>query len=714
MNHEFEHNTGVFAIGTLLATDDLVADEVGQLGLEVKGRQLGWVTAEGTLHDAYRMLLTTQVGDRVVWLLARGEAVAADQFRELLRTINWNDQLYAGASVRVDVTGKVSWLKDTRFAGQLVMDAIRDQAMVAKRPRPEYDTDEPAVRIAIRFGRGQVDIGINLNRAPLNQRGYRTEGGEAPLRETLAQVMLARLKIGQDEPTVIIDPCCGSGTILIEACMRLNQIAPQRQRPSSQLSRWTGLESISWTDLIATERTKEIQSPTRFIGLDINPDAVDRARSNIERAGLSEQITVEVGEIAELSPISTGVTEADAVWILANPPYGTRLGRNEDLASLYRLLGDRCKEFTNAHLGLVTSDKELMQALGLRSDKKWEMQAGGLRLNIAKFALGLAPENFEIQEDKDPPEEIWPLLNRLSKNLKNRSKLLKNNEIDCYRIYDSDLPEYNVVIDQFADYLHIQEYRPPKTVDPKRANHRRQLIRQWVPKHLGIALKHAVYKERFRQSGSSQYEKRAEPLCIDVHENGMQFEVNLTTYTDVGLFLDHRPLRRLLLESCRGQRVLNLFCYTGALSVAAAKGLARSVTSVDMSKTYLTWAHRNFEKNGLNPKHYQFVRANVLEWLTVEPRAEFETILLDPPTFSNTKSTEQTLDIQRDHRGLIDACRAWLAPGGAIYFSNNFKGFSLDESLRDSYVVEDMTRQSIDADFDRKPPHVLFKISVKP
>ena len=714
MNHKIQNSTGIFAIGTLLATDDLVADEVERLGLAVKGRQLGWVTAEGSLRDAFRVLLTTQVGDRVVWLLARGEAIAADQFRELLRTIDWNEHLYAGASVRVDVTGKVRWLKDTRFAGQLVMDAIRDQAMIANRLRPEYETDEPAVRIAVRFGRGQVDIGINLNRAPLNQRGYRTEGGEAPLRETLAQVMLARLKIDQDKPSVIIDPCCGSGTILIEACMRLNQIAPQRQRPSSQLSRWTGLESISWTDLIASERSREIQTATRFIGFDINPDAVDRARANIERAGLSGQITVEVAGIAELSQVNTGVTDTDAVWIMANPPYGTRLGRNEDLLSLYRLLGDRCKEFKNAHLGLVTSEKELMQALGLRADKKWEMQAGGQRLNIAKFALGLTAEYFEIQEEKDPPEEIWPLLNRLSKNLKNRSKLLKNNKIDCYRIYDSDLPEYNVVIDQFADYLHIQEYRPPKTVDPKRANYRRQLIRQWVPKHLGIPVKHAVYKERFRQSGNSQYEKRDEPLCIDVHENGMQFEVNLTTYTDVGLFLDHRPLRRLLLESCRGLRILNLFCYTGALSVAAAKGLARSVTSIDMSKTYLTWAHRNFEKNGLNPKHYQFIRANVLEWVTVDPRAEFDIILLDPPTFSNTKSTEQTLDIQRDHRELIDACRAWLAPRGVIYFSNNFKGFSLDDSVRGSYTIEDMTRQSIDADFDRKPPHVLFKISAKP
>ena len=713
MNHKTEHSTGIFAIGTLLATDDLVADEIASQGLEVKGRQLGWVTAEGTLIDAYRMLLTTRVGDRVVWLLARGEALSVDKFRDLLRTVDWNNALYAGGDVRVDVTGKIGWMKDTRFAGQLVMDAIRDQASLAKRPRPEYETDQPAVRIAVRFGRGQVDIGVNLNRTPLNQRGYRTEGGEAPLRETLAQVMLARLKVDKKVPAIIIDPCCGSGTILIEACMRLQQIAPQRHRSSDQLSKWTGLERVSWTAIVAEERTKERQNKTRFVGFDIDPDAVTRARANIERAGLSDHISVEVGEIKDFSPEQMNISETDQTWILANPPYGNRLGRGDDLVSLYRLLGDRCKAFANACLGLITSERELVQALGLRSNKKWEMQAGGLKVNIARFELGLKSEQIKNQDNTIPPEEVLPLLNRLSKNLKNRSKLLKYNNIDCYRIYDSELPEYNVVIDRFADYLHIQEYRPPKTVDPKSANHRRQLIRQWVPKHLGIPVKQAIYKERFRQSGKSQYEKRAEPLCIHVHENGMRFEVNLTTYTDVGLFLDHRPLRRLLLESCRGKRVLNLFCYTGALSVAAAKGLARSVTSVDMSKTYLTWAHRNFENNDLNPKHYQFIRANILEWLESDPRAEFDIILLDPPTFSNTKNTEQTLDIQRDHCALIDACARWLIPQGFIYFSNNLRRFSLNDSVNERYLVEDLTRTSIDADFDRKPPHVLFKLSRK-
>ncbi|MDC3278877.1 N-6 DNA methylase, partial [Litorivicinus sp.] len=463
MNHDSKHSTGIFAIGTLLATDDLVADEVKALGLDVRGRQLGWVTAEGTLNDAYRALLTTRVGDRVVWILQRGEATSADQFRDLLRTIDWNQTLYPGANVRVDITGKVAWVKDSRFAGQLVMDAIRDQASVANRPRPDYETEEPSVRLAVRFGRGQVDIGVNLNRSPLNQRGYRTEGGEAPLRETLAQVMLSRLKIDQPKPTVVIDPCCGSGTILIEACMRLSQIAPQRFRASSQLSRWTGLEKISWTELVANERLKEQEPSTRFFGFDINSDAVERARANIERAGLSQWITVDVAAIDDLTPENFALSEADHVWILANPPYGTRLSRHEDLAELYRILGERCKAFSHAHLGLITSEKEWIQAVGLRSDKKWEMQAGGMRLNIGKFALGLNPVMTHEHDASEPPEEIWPLLNRLTKNLRLRSKLLKKNETNCFRLYDSDLPEYNVAIDQYADYLHIQEYRPPKT-----------------------------------------------------------------------------------------------------------------------------------------------------------------------------------------------------------------------------------------------------------
>lgn len=709
MNHSSESSTGIFAVGTLFSADDLVADELRDLGVEVLRRRLGWVTARGTIADAYRVLLQTKCGDRVVWVLQAGACESADDFRHHLSQVDWNTTIPSGVSIRVDVSGKASWLKDSRFAGQVTMDAIRDQGQEIGRPRALYDSVEPGIRIAVRFGRGQVDIGVTLNLTPLNQRGYRLEGGEAPLRETLAQIMLARLRI-EPAPQFILDPCCGSGTLLIEAAFRLQSRPMQGARPSSQLSRWVGLSQIDWTGLISDAKSHERSLTTTLIGLDIDPEACRRARANVERAGLADQIQILDGDFRDLDRTALGLDDLTG-WILANPPYGERLGAQSDLPALYAALGDNARRFGGSQLGVITLESELMQALRLRPEKKWDISAGRFALSLGRFQLGEQSHDTEVTGET-PPEAVIALLNRLTKNLTKRSKLLKNQAIDCYRIYDADLPEFNVVIDRYGDYLHIQEYRPPKTIDAKRASQRRQLIREWVPKHLGVPVRQAVFKERFRQT-DAQYQKQETELKIDVHEGDMTFEVNLTTYTDVGLFLDHRPLRRWLNAESKGQRVLNLFCYTGALSVAAARGQARRVVSVDMSKSYLTWAHRNFEKNKLNPKHYEFIRANILEWLQQNPEPDFDVIVLDPPTFSNTKSSDQTLDIQRDHISLIEQTAQWLAPNGVIYFSNNAHGFKLDQASLQQFEIQDLTRQSIDADFDRGLPHVLFRLSLK-
>ena len=712
MNHVPESSTGIFAVGTLFSADDLIAQEIIEHGLEVDRRRLGWVTAHGGIEDAYRMLLNSRCGDRVVWILTSGACDTAGDFQAHLADVDWNVALLPGTTVRVDVSGKASWLKDSRFAGQLTMDAIRDQGQLIGRPRAEYSSADPGVRIAIRFGRGQVDIGITLNLTPLNQRGYRLEGGEAPLRETVAQIMLSRLNY-TEPPAFVLDPCCGSGTLLIEAARRLHRTPTQALRPSSQLSRWSGFNSIDWTALVANAKSREVGSGVRFIGMDIDPAACERARANVARAGLAERIEIHCGDFRDIQPKDWNLEDSTG-WILANPPYGERLARNTDLHALYHDLGAVARQFPGSELGVITLGADLLQAVHLRPEKKWELSAGRFSLSLGKFQIGQPKpsKNADETSDQVPPDSIVPLLNRISKNLKKRNKLLKNNDIDCYRIYDADLPEYNVVIDRFASHLHVQEYRPPKTVDPKVANSRRQLIREWVPKHLNIPVRQVVFKERFRQQGA-QYQKQATEYVIDAHENGLTFEVNLATYTDVGLFLDHRPLRRWLMNASRGLRILNLFCYTGALSVAAAKGGAREVVSIDMSKTYLTWAHRNFDKNGLNPKHYTFVRANILKWIQQSPEPRFDIIILDPPTFSNTKSSDETLDIQRDHVELIEhACR-WLLPTGTLYFSNNAQGFKLDPSVCETYRVDDVTQQSIDLDYDRAPPHVLFKIGLK-
>lgn len=709
MNHDLDSNTGIFALGTLASTDDLVADEIVRQGLIVDARKLGWVRAQGTLNDAYRLMRDTWIADRVVWILGEGDARTLDSTKAVLAAIPWTQVLYPEVPIRVDVSGQVNWLQDSRFAQQLVMDAIRDAAKVAQWPRPESNATFPGVRLVIRFGRGHLEVGVHLTLTPLNQRGYRLDGGVAPLRETVAQVILARLGLDRLAPAFILDPCTGSGTLLIEAALKLAGRAPQLTRSETQLSRWVGLTSIDWKALV-TEATARITAPQiPLIGWDLDPSAIARAEENAARAGVSDWITFQVGDCRDLTPDVLPWADLRPGLIVANPPYGERLSHGESLEVLYQDLGDVARQFSGSTLGVVSSEPGLIQALRLRADRKWQISAGRLTLDLMRARLG-AQEARVSREPAGVPPQVQELLNRLDKNLERRKAWLQREGLTCYRLYDADLPEFNVVIDRYGDYLHIQEYLPPKQIDPQKARQRRQWIREFVPKHLGISARNTIFKERFRQVGTSQYTKRDAPLWIEVSEYALRFRLNLTTYTDVGLFLDHRPLRRRLLREARDRRVLNLFAYTGALSVAAAMGGAREVVSVDLSNTYLEWAMDNFETNGLNPDDFDFLRTDVMAWLKGAPESEFDLIILDPPSFSNSKRTESVLDIQRDHATLIRDSMRWLTPAGTLYFSCNYSRFKLEQTLASEFRVREITAKTLDPDFDRKPPHVCFEL----
>jgi len=236
---------------------------------------------------------------------------------------------------------------------------------------------------------------------------------------------------------------------------------------------------------------------------------------------------------------------------------------------------------------------------------------------------------------------------------------------------------------------------------------------------LDIPSSHAVLKVRSRQRGTEQYQRLAEGgSFLEVREAGLRFLVNLTDYLDTGLFLDHRLTRGLIRELAPGRRFLNLFAYTGSATVYAAAGGAASTTTVDLSRAYLEWAARNLELNGLSGSKHGFIRADCLEWLAEAAanrgaagpgvardvgRPEYDLIFLDAPTFSNSKSMEQTLDIQRDHAWLIRSAAALLSPSGVLLFSTNFRRFKLDPGLAAEFAVTDITRQTLPPDFARDP-----------
>jgi 23S rRNA (cytosine1962-C5)-methyltransferase len=302
-------------------------------------------------------------------------------------------------------------------------------------------------------------------------------------------------------------------------------------------------------------------------------------------------------------------------------------------------------------------------------------------------------------------EKLVMFKNRLTKVFRHVSKQAKRLSVSCYRVYDHDLPEFPFCIEFYGEKLYIAEYK-------RRHNMTEDEHDRWMEESLGIIMEMlAVEKEniflklRQRKPGRlGQYQKYDEVQHeFVVEENGMQFIVNMSDYLDTGLFLDHRLTRQMVKEQSQSKKVLNLFAYTGSFSVYAAAGGADEVVTADLSKTYLSWAERNLQQNGFtDKKKYQFVHADVLQYLKTIPAGYFDLIIMDPPTFSNSKRMEDFLDIQRDHVGLINDCIAALKPGGILYFSTNFRKFEIDLAAINSTSVNDITKATTPFDFEGK------------
>lgn len=302
--------------------------------------------------------------------------------------------------------------------------------------------------------------------------------------------------------------------------------------------------------------------------------------------------------------------------------------------------------------------------------------------------------------------------NRLKKNLQHLQKWARRENVDCFRVYDRDIPEYAVAVDFYAGrFAHVQEYAAPGKVDAEAAERRLAQIRAEIPGVLSIAPENVFLKTRRRQKGENQYDRLAATGRFhEVAEAPARLLVNFTDYLDTGLFLDHRPIRRWLGENSRGKRFLNLFAYTGAATVHAALGGALSTTTIDMSPTYLHWAERNMALNGLVAGAHARIRADCLQWLN-RARGSYDLIFMDPPTFSNSRRMQGVLDVQRDHVFLIRRAAVLLAPGGILVFSNNYRGFRLDRDRLGDLAIEDISRETIPPDFTRNPHiHVCYRI----
>ena len=303
--------------------------------------------------------------------------------------------------------------------------------------------------------------------------------------------------------------------------------------------------------------------------------------------------------------------------------------------------------------------------------------------------------------------------NRLQKVYKHFSKLARRQDVACYRFYDHDLPEFPFAIEWYNGVVHAAEYKRRHGMEDDEHELWLQACKEVLARVLAIEPANIFMKVRQRKAGrQGQYEKFDEQKVERiVPEGGFSFIINLTDYLDTGLFLDHRITRGMVRAEAKGLNVLNLFCYTGSFSVYAAGGGARSVTSIDLSKTYLNWAKRNMQYNKLyKDTQHEFINADVLEWLEYMPADTYDLIVCDPPTFSNSKRMEDNFDVQRDHVRLLKKLLKGCTETGKIYFSSNYRDFVLDRDSIPAVTVKDITGATTPFDFQGKLNRKCFLI----
>ncbi|MDX1626574.1 MAG: bifunctional 23S rRNA (guanine(2069)-N(7))-methyltransferase RlmK/23S rRNA (guanine(2445)-N(2))-methyltransferase RlmL, partial [Wenzhouxiangellaceae bacterium] len=616
-------------------------------------------------------------------------------------SVDWSEHLDPGRTLAVDFSGIRPAVAHGRYAEQRVKDAVVDQFRERTGERPSVDTRDPDVRINVHMNGEHVQVALDLSGDSLHKRGVREAGTPAPLKENLAAAMLLRA----DWPEVaaagggFVDPMCGSGTLLIEAAWMASDTAPGLLRTSFGFLGWAGHDEEAWKELVdhALERQESgLERLPPIVGYDRDASAVRLAIENVRRAGLTGHVHVERRELGRAEPPSG----AERGLVAVNPPYGERIGDRHELVPLYLRLGDALTRRFGGWRAMILNGSDCQ--VGLKPEKTWRMDNGPIVCRLERFEIVASEERDADAGGPGPAEDF---VNRLAKNRRHLAKWLRREDITCYRVYDADIPEYALAVDVYGtaggDWLHVQEYAPPSSVDTGKAQARLRAALSALPAALDVDPSRMVYKVRRRQKGAEQYGRQGErSQMLEVREGRCRLLVNLTDYLDTGLFLDHRPVRAWIGEQAAGKRFLNLFCYTGAATVHAAVGGATSTTSVDLSNTYLNWLGRNLERNDVNRREHHRVQADCSAWLE-ECEERFDLVFLDPPSFSNSKRMEGSLDVQRDHAAMIRSAMRVLAPGGTLVFSTNLRRFELDADLADEFDITDRTAWSIPKDFER-------------
>ncbi len=698
--------------------EDLVKTEIEAFAGQNISTSPGAVSWTGNIETAYRACLWSRFASRILLEISVFSAPDTDTLYDNAKNIDWDILFTPTTSFAVYCTLSESAITHSHFASLRVKDAVVDYFRERTGKRPDIDIRQPGIRLNLHLKGTRASLALDLSGDSLHRRGYREQAGHAPLKETLAAAICHLSGVSKDfaDTGIILDPMCGSGTLLIETALLIGDSAPGLQRKSFGFMYWNRHSKKIWQRLVDEALAREQAALNRpwpqIIGYDADPRAVAAARNNIERAGLSDFITVRYGQLADLRcPGKNGL-------LITNPPYGERLSEKEAVKYLYRFLGRKFTEhFSGWKMGFFSANPDLADMLTVKWASRHSLYNGPIKCRLLtgnwqeKPIYHLHKQRLSISDYQceDPGSDFC---NRLRKNWQHRIAWAEQRGIYCFRLYDADLPEYNLAIDIYGTLLHIQEYAPPKTIDPDKAGQRFQAALRIIRELFTLNRSQVFIKTRRPKKDNNQYQKKKKETgkFFEVHENDSIFLVNFTDFPDTGLLLDHRKTRIIIGELAKGRTFLNLFAKTGAATVYAAKNGATSTLSVDISEKYLIRTLANLAVNGFGGYLHTVIEEDSMEWLKKET-TKFGLIFVNPPTFSSVRHRKLKFSVQDDHERLLRLGMQRLVEDGTLVFATNFRKFSLSDALKKDFDISEITEQTIPEDFRQKNNiHRTFKL----
>lgn len=678
----------------------LLKDELIELGACNVAEKLSGVVFHASAEVLMNSLLWTRLANRILVLINQIKINNSEQLYDAIYQTDWLQQVnISPKTLAINFKGTNKELRNTQYASQVVKDAIVDRMREDSDMRPDVVKTNADLSVSVVLKNNQILVYQDISGRSLHLRGYRQTLTAAPLKENLAAAVLIRANWPQLSKLNhnLIDPMCGSGTFLTEGYLIACDIAPGLTNPRYSVETWRYFDEDVWNKLLYQAKTRMIAGIDNFkgqiIGADHHKDSVKITQEHAYQLNAEDNIQ------CQLKTFDTFSIPAKNNLIVCNPPYGVRLKKNVD--STWKQLGEWMgHKALESKAAIMTYAKNQGFLLGFRAKKSWKLMNGDLAITLITFDIDKERALHLPEGQKHAlPETAQMVANRIKKNLSKLKKWISKEQINCYRIYDADIPEYAVAIDVYNNHVNIQEYKAPSSIPERKTKKRLADAVLGAQVALNIKNDRVHIKTRQKQDRSNQYEKRTvDSDNIIIHEQERKYIVNLEKYLDTGLFIDHRWIRSYIEQQAKDKSVLNLFCYTGSVTVAAAVGGANKSISVDSSKTYLSWAKDNFKLNRMDTYMHKLIRSDALEYIS-SCQHKFDLIFIDPPTYSNSHSRNTDWDVQRDHKQLLLACKRLLNSDGEIIFSNNYRKFCIDDSLSDYFTIKDFTKQSISPDF---------------